>query len=63
MLAHANSHTSRYAIWPPYRRTLCSPGNGLAGFNCAMDGMSGAGRLGQTALFFIVQIWTPPELV
>ena len=35
-------------------------GDGLAGLDGPMDGLSRAGRLGQAACFLVVQFWIPP---
>ena len=53
----------RCAVWPAHRRALCGGGDGLAGFDGPMDGVSSAGRLGQAAFFLVVQFWIPPSCV
>ena len=60
MLRGIQGGPRRRAVWPTYRRSLRGGGDGLAGLDGPMDGVSSAGRLGQAAFFLVVQFWIPP---
>ena len=47
-------------VWPAHCRALRGGGDCLAGLYGPVDGLSSAGRLGQTAFFLVVQFWIPP---
>ena len=49
-------------VWATHHRTLSSGGDGFAGLDGTVDGLGGAGRLGQAAFFLVFQIWRPPIL-